>query len=273
MKTVLFFLCLLNLTPAFCQDENPVVQQKEHKNLIGVSIGINDFHMLDEYLSPHTLSKAMFCSQMSWQFKTKKTTQSFDLQHSFGHPGSGNQSNNVIEKMGSISYSIIHVLKTVNIGGKAVDFSSGAGISSFIANTNFITIDKKNSYQWEEQSWYCSNSINLILNSEYHLASKGSFFVQVTMPMFSMTARPANGHTFNEDNNEVINSFLKVEGQGKPEFFWNNLVVLCQAGYSQHLNNHCIFRLNYVFDYVSSDRPLPLKMYMNQFSTGIDFLF
>jgi len=142
-----------------------------------------------------------------------------------------------------------------------------------MVNTDFIATDKKNSYQWEEQSWYCSNSLNLIIRSEYHLSSMGSFFMRVTLPLFSLTARPGNGHTFNEDNIKVIDSSFKVEGQGKPEFFWNNLIIILHAGYSHNVNNHFILRLNYAFNCIKSDRPLPVRMYMNQFNTGIEFLF
>jgi len=274
MKTPLFFLFLALSFSLFCQNEQ-LLEKKQQKttHLVGISMGVNDFHLRDEYLSPHIFSKPMFSSGLTYQVQSKKLLQEVDLSYSFGHPDSNIQIRDVTEKTGFVSYSILHTFFEKKISGNPVQLSLGTGISSFIAHTNFIGRDEKYKYDWDEQSWYTSNSINLLFRSEHMLISGKSFFLQVTMPFFSLISRPENGHVWNDDNLKVINSILQVESQGKPEFFFKNPVFFSQIGYKQPIGKNFDLRFNYQFNYISSNRPLPLKMYMNQFMTQLDFLF
>jgi hypothetical protein len=271
MKPILLLLSLLLNFPSFCQEEQPAEQKPVHS--LGIGIGANDFHFRDEYLSPHIFSKTMFSSRFSFQYQAKLYLHSIDLSYSYGHPNSAVQPRNVKENIGSVAYAISRVIDVEHIAGKPLKLSLGAGISTFIVSTDFVAEDKRYSYEWNEQSWYCSNSVNLHLKSEYQFSKKTCFFMQFTLPVFLLVSRPETGHTFNTENEKVIDHFLNVEVQGKPELFWKNVAFGWEFVYNQQLGSRCNLKLNYLFNYVTTNRPAYLQMYMNHFMVGIEFLF
>lgn len=274
MRTPILLLYLVLSFSLFCQNEQlSGVQKQKSTHLLGISMGINDFHMLDEYLSPHTFSSPMFSSGLTYQVQAKKLLQSVDLSYSFGHPDSNMQTRDVTENIGFVSYSILHTFFEKKIYGNPLQVSVGTGVSSFIAHTNFIARDEMYNYEWDEQSWYTSNSINLLFRSEYLLGRGKSFFLQVTMPFFSFISRPENGHFFNDENLKVIDNFLQAEVQGRPVFCLKNPGITGEIVYKHPIGKNLNFRFNYQFSYISSNHPLPLKMYMNRFMTQLDFLF
>ncbi len=274
MKKSVLFLCVLFPLSAFCQNgQSAEPQQKEPVHSLGFSIGVNDFHFRDEYLSPHIFSKAMFSSRLSYQLQAKQYLHSIDLSYSCGHPNSAIQPRNVSENIGSISYAISRIIDVEHIAGNPLKLSVGAGVSTFVVSTDFDAEDKRYSYVWNEQSWYCSNSLNLHLNGDYQLSNKTSLCMQFTLPVFLLVSRPEIGHNWNAENMKVIDNFLNVEVQGKPEFFWDNVVLAGELVYKQQLGDHYNLRLNYAFNYIASDRPLSLQMYMNRFLMGFEFLF
>lgn len=272
MKISLFILCLLIYIPVFCQEEKPTEPQKKAVHSLGISFGVNDFHFRDEYLSPHIFSKSLFSTQLSYQIRSKHYLHNIDVDFSTGHPNSEIQPRNVSENIGSVSYTISRVIDAGHIAGKPLELSLGAGISSNIVSTEFDAEDKKYSYVWDEQSWYCSNSLNLHLKGEYQLSKKSCFSMQFALPLFGLVSRPENGHSFNAENAKVINHFLNVEVQGKPEFFWDNASLSCKLGFKQQIGSGCNLKVDYFFNYITSDRPAPVQMYMNRFMVGFEFL-
>jgi len=270
MKTRLVVVLLFCITRVFSQD-GPL--KKEFIQSLGISSGVNDFHLRDQYLSPYIFTKTLFSSQVSYHLKTGRYHHKIDFSYSSGHPNSSIQPRDVTQKIGTFSYSLLRVLGEKHVAGKPMQLSLGAGASTLIANTNFIATDTQNSYQYFDQSWYCSNSINLLLGSEYLLSEKNSFSLEFTLPFLLIVSRPENGHGFNPKNAKVINKFSSVLTQGRPEFIWNNFVIAYLLGFRQKLSNRCNLRVNYLFNYVTSDRPIPLEMYMNRFLVGFEFLF
>lgn len=270
MKTSICFVCLLLSLSVFCQEKQ---QRKESVPSIRFSIGVNDFHFRDEYLSPHTFSKAMFISGLSYELRTQQRLHSFNLTYSYGHPNSDIQPRDVTENIGSLAYSFLREIASKQIAGNPIDLMVGAGVSAFIAKTTFIAEDKQYSYEFFDQSWYCSNSLNLLFRSEYQLSKQNGISFQFTLPVFSLVSRPENGHSFNPDNAKVINNFLNSEVQGKPEFLWDNIALAFDLGYKQQLGNCCNLTLDYMFNYATSDRPLRLQMYMNRVLVGFEFIF
>ena len=271
MKVLLFILSLLMYSVTFCQEGQPKEQQKSVHSL-GISLGVNDFHFRDEYLSPHIFSKSSFSTQLSYQIRAKHYLHNIEVDFSTGHPNSEIQPRNVSENIGSVSYAISRVIDVEHIAGKPLELSLGAGVSSFIVSTDFVAEDKRYSYEWNEQSWYCSNSLGIHASGNYQISDKTGFSIQLALPVFSLVSRPENGHSFNAENAKVIDKFMNVELQGKPEFFWDNAALACELGYKQQLGKHCNLKLNYLFNYATSDRPAHLQMYMNRFLAGFEFL-
>lgn len=274
MRTILLFIFILFSIRIFPQDVQ-TLEKPENKTIhtLGFSAGITGFHLRDEYLSPCIFSGNMFSTGMAYEVQTKNFYHILDFGYKAGHLNSDDQPRSVTEKTGFFSYSVFRRISTKQICGNPLRMSIGAGVSAFVANTDFIARDDNYSYEWPEQSWYCSNSANLHFRGDYELYSGKSFFLQFSLPVVSLVSRPENGHNLNESNTEVMNKFYKVEFQGKPEFFWQNLPVICKAGYKQPVGKKCNFRVDYLFEYFHSGRPMPLRMYMNQVQAGMDFNF
>jgi len=273
MKITLFFLALLLCSAVFGQEEKPTEPQKKAVHSLSINMGVNDFHMRDEYLSPHIFSKSLFSTQLSYQIRAKHYLHNIEVDFSTGHPNSNIQPRNVAENIGSIAYTVSRVIDVEQIAGKPLELSLGAEVSSFIVSTDFVAEDKRYSYEWNEQSWYCSNSLGIHASGNYQISDKTGFSIQLALPVFSLVSRPENGHSFNAENAKVIDKFMNVELQGKPEFFWDNAALACELGYKQQLGKHCNLKLNYLFNYATSDRPAHLQMYMNRFLAGFEFLF
>jgi hypothetical protein len=273
MKILVFFLSLLTYTTGFCQEEQAKEPQKKSVHSIGISLGVNDFHSRDEYLSPYIFSKTLFSSALSYKFKTNRTIHQLDATYSTGHPNSSVQPRKVTENIGSLSYSISRIIAVKHIARNPMELSLGAGVSTFLLFTNFNAIDQRYNYVWNEQSWYCSNALNLYFGGEYQIHNHNSILFQFSLPVFSLISRPENGHIYSTENQKVIDHFLNVESQGKPEWLWENASLACDLGFKQQLGNHCKLKLNYLLNYITSDRPLQLQMYMNRFLVGFEFLF
>jgi hypothetical protein len=273
MKTQLLILSFFFCLPAFSQSGESAEQQQEFNNSLGFSIGINDYHARDEYLSPYIFSGTMFTSGLSYRLKTERYRHSINISFSTGHPGSDIQPRSVAEKIGSLSYSITRTIDVEQVAGNPLEMSLGAGVSLFAAYTDFNSVDDISHYTFYDWSWYLSHSVNMLFRCDYPLSEHTRFSCQFMMPVVRLVSRPENGHYFNDDNVDVNSNFLKAVGRGKTEFFWTNPVLFCEAGYRQRLGDNFDLQIHYQFNYISTDRPLSLQMYMNQLTVGIDWLF
>jgi hypothetical protein len=236
-------------------------------------MGVNSFHSLDEYLSPHTFSKNMFSTLLAYNRQGKLVQHSVEAGFSTGHPNSPVQPRNVTENMLSVSYRLLRLVAEKPLAGKTLRMSAGAGLSSFLANTDFIATDSQHNYEWSEQSWYCSNSLDFCAEGKYTLSQKSTISAQLMLPVFLLVSRPESGHLYSQKNREVINNFINAEFQGRPEFFWENPVFSCNLGFVQQIGSRTNLKLNYLFNYVSSNRPEALRLYTNRFLVGFEFLF
>ena len=238
----------------------------------GVSLGINDFHEKDKYLSHLPFRGIIFASGISYQLATESSRHRIDGFFSTGNLNTDLPSRDLTQYVGSFSYSFVHTIASSELAGHPLEFFVGGGVSSFVANTDFVAPDEWNPYY--DQSWYWSHSLNLILRSEYHVGERSSFAVEFSMPMVRFVSRPDNGHWLSSKNGEVSDNFLNAAGQGKIEYVWENLVLLTSLEYRMPLSERVDFRGSYQFGYVSSDRPHPeisMGMYMNRFLVGIDW--
>lgn len=274
MKWALLYMGFLLGINANSQDINQWSYQKtQPRRSVGLAAGVCDFHLLDQYLSPYIFSNTFFSSELSFQLQAKRMFHRIDLSYSYGHPDSKIQPRDVTENTGYLTYSLTKVFYTTHLAGHPLILSSGAGFSSFISSTHFVGADKSYSSRWEEQSWYCSNSLDLNFYGEYQTSGKNSLFLHLTLPFWGLVSRPENGHVYNAQNRKVIFHFLNAELQGEPAFIWEQMAISGETGFRQVITSRCIMNLDYQFRYVSSDRPLAVKMYMNQWLLGFDFLF
>lgn len=228
---------------------------------------------MDEYLSPIIFGGMMLSSRVSYQLKLAHATHTGDIRFSIGSLDSDLQPREVTQYVLYVSYSFLHALRAWDIAGRPLQFSLGTGLSSFATVTDFNTVDKFGNYTYSDESWYWSHALNLHLRGKYLLAESRSLSLQLTTPVVRLVSRPENGHDSNSKNAEVRDNYLNAAKQGESEFLWDNLVLLCEIEYRQRLSDHFDLRGAYWFGYASSDKPLAMGMYMNDFLVGILWRF
>jgi hypothetical protein len=254
-------------------DQSGKLLPRESVHSFVVSLGLNDFHLKDEYLSPYIFGGLLFSPRASLQIESEDTRHSIDVWFSIGHPNSDIQPRDVTQRVGYISYSFSHEVHTWEIGGRPLRVYLGTGLSSFATYTDFNTVDKVTGFAFYDDSWYLSHALNLNFLCEYRLAEHRTLCVQLTMPAVRLVSRPNNGHFFDSKNAKVIENFLNALKCSRREFFWNNLAILSEIEYREQLSDRFDLRGSYSFVYASSDRPLSMGMYTNNFLIGIAWLF
>jgi hypothetical protein len=195
-----------------------------------------------------------------------------DLFFSAGSVDSDVQPRDVTQYASFVSYSFLHSVREWNIRNHSLEVYIGAGLSSLFTYTDFIATDKNANYKYYDQSWYWSHALDFHILGEYQFDERRTLSVQFTTPIVRLVARPENGHEFNEQNMEVTHNFFSAVDDGKAEFFWENLVIRWEAAYSEQLSKQIGVRCAYSFTYASSDKPLSMGMYWNNFLVGVFWL-
>jgi len=268
----LFFLTIVT-TPSrtACQISNSC-EIDTTKYLLGAGIGLNDFHIKDEYLSPYPFGGIMFSSKLLFEAESENGKHALETYFSTGKIDSDEQPRNVTPIIASSSYSYTHVIDNLEIAERPLKFSLGAGISSFVMNTDFVTESPAGLGKYYDESWYWSHSLDFLVSGDYSLSEDKTLSAQLALPFFRIVSRPHNGHWNNPKNSEIISdNFLTAAVNGKREFLWDNFALYCAIEYKQKLKENIYLRGSYRFNFVSSERPLSMNSFMNNFLIGLDF--
>ncbi|MGE5500094.1 MAG: hypothetical protein ACM3Q2_18635, partial [Syntrophothermus sp.] len=235
----LFLISFVFLDSLYGQDTLTAARSEDPEYFLGLSIGITDMHKYDPYLLPDTYSGALFSSAIFFRVNAGVNIHEADFRFSTGSPGSLMKLQVLNEKTGSVSYSFLHTINSWETGSYNSRLLLGAGLSSFVMNTDVITSTNVSSVKSTDQSWYWSHSFNVLL--EFELAASGhrSVLARIILPVISNISRPENGHWLNERNSKVImNSFLNAAKGGRPEYLWNNFAIAGGLEYRQSVNKY-----------------------------------
>jgi len=274
IKLILFLLAFFfPSSKYFCQTGN--LRNPNHsKYSIGGRIGLNDFHMKDEFLSPDVFKGILFSSAISLNAEFEKTRHAIDIYFSYVNPERNHSQLDIIQYIGSISYSFFHSIDTWRIYGSPFTFSLGAGLSTFVMNTDYNINSSLGLGKNYDQSWYWSHALDIKVRGDYYLSNNQSFTVQLSSPVIKIVSRPANGHWLDSRYNEVSrDNFLNAATLGKREFIWDNAVLDFTINYSQRISNSINLTCGYSFNFTSADKPLTMKSYMNNLLIGFDYTF
>lgn len=274
-KLFLFLVILISSTilknaDAICQDM-PIKQTDSTKYSIGLGIGVNDFHIKDDYLSPYYFSGLMFSARINFKAIISNSRHEVFGYFSSGSPESDKQTFEIRQKTASLTYSFFHNFSKLDIAGSPCFFLVGAGLSTFVTNSDLVLKSKSYNGVFTDQSWYWSHSVNLLTCGDYHVSEKTNLTVKLNMPFFKVASRPENGHWLDGNNSKVVyDNFFNAAKGGKGEFLWDNLVVLCDVEFIQKINERFSFHGSYGFNFTSSDRPFAMDMFMNNLLIGLD---
>lgn len=274
-KTIIILILLFGILSAAFSQEYKLTESEEPVNLLGMNVGLNDFHIKDQYLSPYIFRGNIISSTIFYQLKSGNNRHAIRLFFSFGGVNSSIQLRDVNVSYGSIQYDFSHVIDSWKVAGHMLNFYIGTGFSTSAEYTKMnAESNERNSYYYDE-SWYSSHSISFHLYTEYNLENRKSLSILLTSPAIRLVTRPENGHNFSERNSEISeNSFNMLTG-GELEFIWNDLVLFTEFEYKTPLGKTINVYGKYRFAYIASHRPetLTLGMYMNHFLVGIEWLF
>lgn len=251
----------------------PQSRSESSENDLALRIGISDFHVRDQYLSPFSYRGRLFSSRIFYQLKLERTRHEVDFGFSTGHIESDALSREATQYVGHVSYSFVSSLHSWDVGDRQLELLIGPGLSTFFVTTDILTPESITWYGPTDKSWYWSHALDLHLMGELRLADRKNVLVKLGTPLFRLVSRPDFSHNFSTRNIEVRDNFLNAAKGGRSEFFWSNFVLLCEVEYRQRLNDHFDIHGTYSFGYSSSDWPLSMGMYMNSFLAGIVWLF
>jgi hypothetical protein len=263
-----FYLAFISVC-LLCTD---VFSQPANTQSLTLSSGISDIHMKDDYLSPAIFSSIIFSAGIQYEGTSETSCHIANVKFNTGKASTDNLPGETDHIIALISYTYLHNFTSINIAGADISLSAGGGISTYIENTDY----QYNSSSYgtlNDQSWYWSHAVNLACRAVYTYSNDISFLYQLSLPAFSIVSRPENGHWLNRKNSEIMyDNFLHAAQNGKGEFIWDNFCFDCSITYRQVINNNIAFKGSYSFNYISSDRPLSLGMYKNDFLAGIEIL-
>ena len=271
MKTsIIYILSFLTITFSqivFCQNG----EIRESKYSLAASLGINDYHQRDKYLSPYIFNGSNFASKLSFLIESENSNHIMDAFFSYGALNSDIQPRYVRQHVASLSYSYAHSIAATEFAGRPLQFSAGGGISSLLLYTDLNTTDETN-YTKYDQSWYWSHSANIALSGGFELDENKKLNIRITTPVIALISRPENERWMSQKNSEVSDNYFEAATQGRVEYFWNNLVLFTDIEYRQSISDNFDILAAYRFGYISSSRPasiLAMGMYMNNLTIGV----
>ena len=236
--------------------------------VLGVAVGTGDFHQRDDYVAPVTFHGAILSTSALFERRSGRTLVGVEGHFGLGHTNSSLLPRDVHQHVAQLSFAVLHELTSVQPPAHGLALFAGGGVSTFGGITDVVARDATTGYSYRDWSYYWSHSVDVAVRAELS-ASRRTLAVRVTAPVFRLVARPNNGKDFNGDNAWVSRSWPRALTRGRPEYAWDRPVLFAQTELRQSLGGRLQFRAAYDFTYASSDRPLPLGMYMNRFLVGM----
>jgi len=167
----------------------------------------------------------------------------------------------------SLQYNLLY--KIIDLSSKNDKFNlyAGGGLFSFI-NFSYYKTDFPVVSEMLADPWYLVHSGEAALLFKYEYKSSNIFNLQINFPLINNVSRPA--YSIVPESSWAGGPFTFF---GKTNFFWNSFVLRFNIKYEQKLNNWLKIITQYDFQYSSYSDPRNIKLYMNNFRTGINFLF
>lgn len=263
---IILFISLLFPYVRINGQQKPVV----NKNSLFAGIGINDFHIRDNRVSPLVYSNPIFTACLGYTRDSKVLRHNADAIFSTGNINTKLTDIKGYQKYGNLSYSVLMNAFRFNLSNIKSNLFLGTGLSSFISQTNLSTYAYYN-LSSSESTWYWSHSLNFSLHCDFNISNSSFFRAKIAYPLVRLVSRP--DYSFSSRNDLVYKNFLNAFNQGEIEYLWNNFVVYSELFFETRLDDDFSFRANYTFNYAHSNVPQSMGLYTNNLNAGIVWNF
>jgi len=230
----------------------------------GLAAGVSDFHQRDEYLAPATYGGTLLAGSALFERRSDRALLRFDAAASIGRIDSDALPRDVHQYVARLSVTLLRALGAPRAPGRGPQLLAGGALSAFGAMTDFKVADPSYGTTYHDVSWDWLRSLDLVLRAEQGSDTR-RIAVQLAVPALRWVSRPPSGKDFDVEHRTWGRALLG----GRLEFPWDRAVVFGEVEYRQRVGDRVQLRVGYDFAYASSDRPLPLGMYVNMLQVGL----
>jgi len=234
-----------------------------------LKLGVNDFHIKDERLSPLIYRGLLFSASVSYNYQRNKYLHEIEFSVSPGKLFCTFNQNQIEEYNGYVSYSLLYQIYKKELSNSNFDFNVGTGIESYMSWTH--TRNPNVFLSSGEYSWYWSHSVPIILDGRYNINYKHCINLQISSPLIRLVSRP--DYSQNQRYYEIQYNPQKAALYGDIEFLWSDFVFFTKLSYDFKLSNHFDFNLSYRFNFASTHKTELMRLYTNNLLIGTGWKF
>jgi hypothetical protein len=254
---LLQFLLLSNLS--YSQGKN---------DLIGLSFGASNFHLIDEHTSPLIFRGTGIAPSVNWQHSGVRNSHYAEGSFYYDNLSSSSDNFSTENFRGRFRYSFLHKTSDSLPVYKHLDFSFGGSVTSFYSKSDYY-FDMQTIWARSIASWYWSHSLDLAVQLNYFFSERNYLGLQIFSPLISNVSRPPYSPSGNYDyerNEWIIKPF------GRTVLFPQNFSVNTTMVYQLPVSSKLSIRFIWEFYYMKYTDPDDIGMYMNNFMAGIYYL-
>ena len=263
MKLQSLFGILFSITAFLC---NSI--QAQQSDLIGLSFGASNFHIVDEHTSPLIFKGTGIAPSIQYIHKGSRIDHMVD--GSFYYDNLSTSASNFYTEnfRGRFRYSLFYKPSFNEKAAKRFEFSVGVSVTSFYCKSDYY-FDLHSSRARSISSWYWSHSLDFTTMFNFNLSDRDFINFRVYIPVLSNISRPeySSSGGYDYEKNEWI-----VETFGTTEFFPANFNVNAHIDYQHQISTHIRFQFGYEFYFATYNKPDQIGMYMNNFRLGMFYM-
>lgn len=275
LTVTLFFLSIITLQSQQAGAEQQSADDTDKtaiKSYMEYTIGVNDHHIKDLYINPEIFQSLAPAFGVAYQRVTKSGMHEVHGGFSYGRFDWGQNSPEARQYIIQLNYTYLKHVGSNNIFAKNVDYYAGAGISTFISNTDVFTSQNVTWYGNTDKTWYMSNSLNMAGKMVVACNEKNSVSLSLEVPVYSLVSRPGHGHNFNRRNLDVVDNFLNIFKKMQAAYVWDAINPSGSIDYYYVQSAKLTLSAGMALKYASSERPQQLRMYVGSYHARLKFL-
>ncbi len=240
------------------------------QNLIGVSFGGSDFHIVDQHASPLIFRGIGIAPSLEFFYGGETVRHEIEGAYYSGSLEATNGNFHTDNWRGKFRYA--YSLKAAEfgfLGGEWRVFAGGA-LESFFCKSEYW-FDLSGHYAGRSiVSWYWRHSLDLAGRLECSLSPEESASLSFSFPLLSNVSRP--GYSPSSDYNYNENDW-KMHVFGREILFLKNPGCSVRLAYERFLVPELAVRAQYEFLVNEFDNPAEVHLYMNNLRIGVLYAF